>query len=266
MTVETDSSLNASQEMDDAKRGENLLPWNVNFGNFPTILAIAGAASIAFSYVYDFGFFFRLGVSFSVAPTTIVDHLQSWLVWLPFVFTLCVLILLLHLAIGATIPDSPHAAESENCSNSSFKTPFLRVLLYTLVGIAGIVAGVFSEFTHALVIGVIAAYAWVVLISFLYVRHGTSRYRLTRLVLVLAVLPPIVCLAAGLGYQNAHLKMQENESTHRVHKVVAGNESDVAFEDVRIVRVFEKWMLFLDDEDNVVWLNLNQVARLAALV
>ena len=44
---------------------------------------LVAVGSVFISIFHDWGFFFVLGASFAQAPTTIADHLQSWLVWLP---------------------------------------------------------------------------------------------------------------------------------------------------------------------------------------
>ena len=47
----------------------------------PALAAVFASWSLVVSVAYDWGFFFALGISFAHAPTTLSDHLSSWLVW-----------------------------------------------------------------------------------------------------------------------------------------------------------------------------------------
>ena len=47
----------------------------------PALTAVFASWSLVVSVAYDWGFFFALGISFAHAPTTLSDHLSSWLVW-----------------------------------------------------------------------------------------------------------------------------------------------------------------------------------------
>ena len=49
----------------------------------PTLISIFSALVLTFSIVYDYGFFYILGVNFSEMPTTLSDHVRSSLTWIP---------------------------------------------------------------------------------------------------------------------------------------------------------------------------------------
>ena len=46
------------------------------------IIAVATSLSLALSFVYDWGFLSALGMGFRDAPTSLSDHISSWMVWL----------------------------------------------------------------------------------------------------------------------------------------------------------------------------------------
>jgi len=48
---------------------------------FPALTAVFASWSLVVSVAYDWGFFLALGTNFAQAPTTLSDHLSSWLVW-----------------------------------------------------------------------------------------------------------------------------------------------------------------------------------------
>lgn len=49
----------------------------------PTLISVFAAFIVSLSVVYDYGFFYILGTSFSEMPTTLSDHLRSSLTWIP---------------------------------------------------------------------------------------------------------------------------------------------------------------------------------------
>ncbi|MEJ1409097.1 MAG: hypothetical protein RPU60_02610 [Candidatus Sedimenticola sp. (ex Thyasira tokunagai)] len=55
----------------------------VNIKNAPVLLSIFGTCLLSLSIIYDYGYFTYLGFGFSEAPTTLSDHIESSLVWIP---------------------------------------------------------------------------------------------------------------------------------------------------------------------------------------
>lgn len=47
----------------------------------PPLTAVFASWSLVVSVAFDWGFFSALGIKFAHAPTTLSDHLSSWLVW-----------------------------------------------------------------------------------------------------------------------------------------------------------------------------------------
>ena len=47
------------------------------------IMAVIASFSLIVSVFYDWGFISALGLRFSEIPTSVSDHVRSWLVWLP---------------------------------------------------------------------------------------------------------------------------------------------------------------------------------------
>ena len=226
------------------------------------IAAIAVPASLAFSYFYDMGTFYALGIPLSQTPIGVTDHLQGWLVWIPLaLLTLGVPCLLVFLAGGTKGPERSEAAAPASSPNSSSWNGTWNVMGFLLPALAGAMAIVASEFGRPFFIALTAAYLWILLIRFKSVRGARSRLSLSRG--VLAGVPAVLAVAFGLGWQAARHEVLRIDPTHRVYIPAAGN--DATDEDLRVVRVFENWMLVLDADDAVVWMSLSPDAKLRQL-
>ena len=235
-------------------------------GHFGTVVTLSGITSLTVSYFYDYGFFFKLGTSFSEAPTTITDHLQSWMVWLPILVLLFVFLSTIRLA---SFPKKVNSTENEpqaETTISNMKRRLLKVAALFGLGITALLFGFFlGDYAHPLIIAAFGAWFWAKFVAELYGRQGSLRRRSTRLAGALIAVPSIMLIAFGLGYQDAHLKVQRSQPTHRVYSLVPDYGSDTSFEDVSVVRVFATWMLILDPSDRVVWVDLNYVTKFRQL-
>ena len=235
-------------------------------GPFGTIVTISGITSLTVSYFYDFGFFFRLGTSFSEAPTTVIDHLQSWMIWLPVVVPLCVFLLTVFLAAQSKQRNSSESGSQAALPISTTKRRFRKVAVFLSITVTSLAVGYFlGDYVLPIVTAILLVWIWTIFIAVLYARQGSFRRRSTRLAGALTAIPSVIFIAFGLGYQNAHLKIQRNEPTHRVYSLASGNGSDTSFEDVRVVRVFALWMLVLEPNDSVVWLDLSHITKFRQL-
>ena len=84
-----DDGHTPSEERDDRQK-----PWGTSpFRNIGALVGVIASLSVIVSFIYDWGFFWALGISFSQAPTTITDHVQSWIIWLPRVIVIGILLL-----------------------------------------------------------------------------------------------------------------------------------------------------------------------------
>jgi len=52
----------------------------------PSLISVFGVLILSLSIVYDYGYFWVFGISFSELPTTFTDHMRSSLVWTPYAF------------------------------------------------------------------------------------------------------------------------------------------------------------------------------------
>ena len=82
-----DDGHTPSEERDDRQK-----PWGTSpLRNIGALVGVIASLSVIVSFIYDWGFFWALGISFSQAPTTITDHVQSWIIWLPRVIVIGIL-------------------------------------------------------------------------------------------------------------------------------------------------------------------------------
>ena len=96
--------------MQDANSGNGRLPWPWKAVSLGPVVAAAGIASLTFSYFFDVGMFYGLGILVAQAPTSALDHLHGWVVWLPFALVLCVPVLAALLAGESKASESPEGA------------------------------------------------------------------------------------------------------------------------------------------------------------
>lgn len=247
----------SSAAMQDANSGNGRLPWPWHAASLGFVVAAAGIASLTFSYFLDFGMFFGLGVLVAQAPTSALDHLHGWVVWLPFALVLCVPVLAALSAGGSKASESPEGAVPGTSPNPTDKGILRTVSGILAGGIVVFLAAVISEARFPFLAALTGACLSILLMHFLCAKLGASMHFLTRSALMAA--PAVVIIAFGLGSQYAHVKALGNESSHRVHTLGVGDGG--GFVDVRIVRAFEKWMPVLDKEGNVVWLVLDRVTE-----
>lgn len=244
--------------MQDANSGNGRPPWPWNAASLGPVVAAAGIASLSFSYFFDVGMFFGLGILVAEAPTSALDHLHGWVVWLPFALALCVPVLAALSAGGSKASESPDGAVPGTFPKPAAKGGLRSALGLLAGGIVVLLVGVFSETRFPFLVALTAAYLSILLMHFLCAKLGAPRHSLTRSALIAA--PAVVIIAFGLGSQYAHVKTLGNECSHRVHTPAVGDGG--GFVDVRIVRAFEKWMLVLDEDGNVVWLDLDRVTEI----
>ena len=244
--------------MQDAKSGDDRLPWSLNAASLGAVLAVGGIASLAFSYFFDVGFFSRLGILVAEAPTSALDHLHGWVVWLPFALVLCLPVLVALPAGGSQAGESPEGSAART-SPKPVARGSLRTALWLLSGgMVVFLAGAFPGSSSPFLAPLGAAFLWIVAIRFLSAKFGGPWNGVIRR--TLAAAPAVAIVAFGLGSQYAHVKTEANGPCHRVFGPSFGDGE--GFVDVRIVRVFENWMLVLDEHGDAAWLALDRVTEI----
>ena len=220
---------------------------------------VTAALSVVLSFVYDWGFFTALGISFNDAPTTITDHVRSWLVWLPSVgifttITVAVNLLTRRFERGMTedeiIERSPDPARAARSRRRPWKfIGFLGpvpVLQWVLFG---------NPATDFVLLGL--AICWVVFMLWVFREPGMRDPNWFRWS---AIAVPVVALFFfSLGTHSVKrggFWPPWDSGRYTIHV-----DEPQSTRSVRVLRSFEKWLLVQED-DAIVWIPIDHVRRM----
>ena len=237
--------------------------------NFASVSGVVASSSILVSFVYDWGFYFALGISFNEAPTTISDHLQSWLVWLP-----RVIIVVIVLAVYELVTLRIERGMSEEEIVESAKYPLLTrcirnspyVILKALgpsVVVIGFLLGENYVPTLALFTGGIIT--WFVIASWIF-RHPRVNARFSNLsFLSFYWIPPLIMLIFSWGYLSARFAESEYSVSleYSVHEL--NSVPTIESRKIKLVRSYENWLLIRDKKNRISWIKMNNVNNLVML-
>ena len=223
---------------------------------------VTAALSVVVSFIYDWGFFTALGISFEDAPTTITDHLRSWLLWLPALGVVATIAVAKELFIrrlehGMTedeiVEASPNPERTARARNRPYKViaamgPIL-ILLWAFLG-----DGFFEGFLVGLAISWVAFMGWVFGHYNMWTRHPFW-FRWS----AFALLPvPIFFFYLGfVSIERGGLIPPWGSGTYTIH-VEGTNKSTRS---VKVLRSFEKWLL-VQEADAVVWIPVDHIRRM----
>ena len=232
-------------------------------GSAGALIAIAAPASIVISFVYDWGFFHTLGISFQEAPTTTIDHIRSWLVWFP----RAIMIILGGIALkfclrrfekGLTddeiVSHSPDPQATRNSRDRPYKiTGFLGIFLFILWLIFG------SIFSYFLVISVPIIWfifsIWVFNSPLMFI-HYSGLFKFC------FCWTPIVLFGIFFLGQNSampYLNHQEHVYGAQLNDSVIIKDSEL--NELFIIRTFDKWILVQNRNRNILWVPSNRIYR-----
>ena len=229
------------------------------------LFALAGSVSVIVSFIYDWGFFSTLGIDFAQAPTTISDHLRSWVVWLPFVITPVFLLLAHELLVsrlerGLTeeeiIESSRNPARVRRFRVGPKKAISIMALLLTLLWI------LFGEmFSHA------RAFAfpitWAIFAQWVFRHPRLDADYSSAIKNILTYIPAAFFFVFFLGASIAEAEMSHSSASHRIE--LATTAQGERKTDVRLLRSFQDWILLRDENGKVTWVHLNDVTRIQML-
>ena len=229
------------------------------------VTGIIASLSVLVSFVYDWGFFSELEVSFLDAPTTIADHVRSWLLWLPSVAIAAFVILAIELFLlrvegGMTekelVESSPNPVLIRRIRNSPGRAlailgPSL-VLLWLLLG---------DHFEDGLGVGL--ALFWFVFSAWVFT-HPVISERYSPLAKRAAFwIPSAVIMIFFFGATVARFGFEDVSASHRLH--VTHAQDGRTSQDIRLLRTFQDWLLIRNDKNEVVWISLDGVRKIQIL-
>lgn len=219
------------------------------------LTAVIASFSFILSVTYDWGFLSALGISMADAPTSLSDHLGSWIVWAPrylLIGLLYPLVRLVHFRSvieGATFSARPSVPKDKKGTYALGIAGAAVMFLAWLLG-----DGSPGPLTMS------AAMCWMVLVAWI---TDHPQLTLPRSALVLVTLMPVlVLLFFYFGYGS--LERVERRPLPRAHvQVHATSASGSAIAEKHVLRSFTNWMLVRDpDGTGLDWVRMEQVDRI----
>ena len=251
-----------SSEVTDDRQGP---PWSTSpFGNIGVLVGVVASLSIIVSFVHDWGFFFALGTSFAQAPTTITDHMQTWLIWLPILVMLGVAVaarelFLLRVERGMTEEELISTAPHPKIIGAFRKSAqYLVPVSCTLVVVVWIMfGGIFFS-----VLFLCLAVCWFLFAEWVF-RHKVVNVRTPHYLKVTFLwLPTVLSIVFGIGVYSAETIGNSSMS----HRLVIDGKADVTETvEVEVLRAFEEWLLIRDVNKRLSWIRLDEVKRMELL-
>ena len=229
------------------------------------LLAASGSASVVISFVYDWGFFFALGITFSEAPTAISDHLRGWLIWLP-IFVAPALIILAHELLASRIERGLTEEQIIESSPNPERTRRRRDRPWKFIdGMAVVLLLLWLVFGELFADARFFAFPVVWIVFF---RWGFRNPRLnarwsTSIQDAVTWMPAAFFVVFFVGVNNANSEMSEAMPSHRI-AWNAVDEEQVG-DQVRLLRSFQDWILVRDSDQNVAWIRSSGLARMERL-
>ena len=248
---------------EDQRSPSPLLPFDRIGAIFSTIASL----SVLVSFTYDWGFFYTLGIEFSEAPTSISDHVRSWLVWLPLVAAGALFVLSQELLIdwfvnrkimGSTIVEtSPHLVHSPKKRrnwNRFFNISFGPILLVLWLLFGG---------AFYMTLWISLPVTWVLFSSWLF-RHPTMLRRYpSSFTLSVTLIPAFFIFMFFIGGLNAHVRFSMPSASHTI--VLRSATDSIQAEEIRLLRSFQNWLLVRDVNNKIAWIGLDDTVRLHRL-
>ncbi len=286
--------------MTDSKKQKE--SWNL-VGSAASVGGLVASISIVLSIIYDWGFFYALGISFGEAPTTIVDHVQSWLIWLPNVLLAAAafligtkleslfekLISLFEKLISfffrkrrnIKIEAEKSASKSSNSSQTQPIIKAYRILNSVLLVILGLLLIVdwflFGDNFFQIIQPLWGIYfIWVVIAARIIIKIFPSDLgilvfkvipsSLRRLAFNFLVYIPLLLLVVFL-YGNISARSVKPDYLASIESIEQNKNNVSALEtkNIKLVRSFENWLLIRDEKNRISWVHMNRVHNLVKL-
>lgn len=234
------------------------------FRHIGALIAIIAPISIVVSFVYDWGFFSALGISFQQAPTTLYDHVRSWLVWLPKVLVVAVILLTIEFFLrrierGMTEDEITTSAPNPRRSRKFRNAPYIflvwlgpcLVILWLLFG---------KIFRDSLSLGLIIS--WFLFSAWIFRHPKLSRQYSKLFKLSFHWIIPIVYLVFSWGEWSADTQVFETRipKEYRSYDRVILESSGI--KKVSILRTFDKWILIRDEKHSLAWIPTGGIYRI----
>lgn len=230
--------------------------------SFAAVSALATSFSFAASFIYDWGFFSALGISFASAPTSISDHLRTGLLWASRLIPGILIVLVLDLLtrridrgltkeeIISASPDPERARKKMNWPRKVLQYACLAMLVVWLItGIGRI------PWLPAMI-------CWVWFIAWV-MRHPRVAVRRSLMFWLTALVgPPGLMWLFSTGHGDAKSAMLlDAPLTAHIQSCEENVDTCSATTTVGVLRSFQGWLL-VRDSSAVYWIRSDHVTRI----
>ena len=237
--------------------------------NIASVSGVVASVSILMSFVYDWGFFYALGISFNEAPTTISDHVQSWLLWLPKVIIAVIgfsayEMLTRRIERGMTEEEIVESSRNPSQTRRMRNRPYVWMMyLGPFLVVMWVLLGENYATFPALFMGGCLTWFWVA--SWIF-RHPRVNARHSNLLfLSFYFIPPLILIVFSWGYLSAGNSESEYLASigSSVHDL--NSSSTIESRKIKLVRSYENWLLIRDKKNRISWIKMNNVNNLVKL-
>ncbi len=245
---------------------------------FGAIFSLVVPCSFVLSIFFDWGCFFALGISFAESPTTVIDHLSSWFKWFPICVggLICGIAVKLNQNIDWVLLS---ASESNKTSHepTDSKQVYKRVYKYgtkSLIFLVPLLILMFILGERMLINLVFVVLAIVLIInvrSFFTLRPNIGFPEAKRMILpeakrMIFLLPAAFLISFWMGLVFTTSDQTATQSaSHRLFMKTPVDSSQVDSEDVILLRLFPNWLLIEEWDNNIRWIDKDQVVSIKTL-
>ncbi len=210
--------------------------------------------SVLVSIIFDYGYFLELGLSFGSAPTSVTDHVTSWLLRLPYLVGYIGVYTFFEMLVYWILETRNEESRIRGFLISAGRRS--DTITYRIVVPLSIIMSLPGEIYGLLVIG--TALLVLRFANYLFSIFGTdTKYRVR--IGFLKYVFPIVLMALGLGQIDAKICYDLPSEAQNVYTLELESGDDNL--DVEIFRTFEEWLL-VRDESQVGWINKDGVLQI----
>lgn len=222
------------------------------------LTAVGGSLTLVLSVTYDWGFLSALGISMGDAPTSLADHLGSWLKWAPRYAILIAVVVLARLSFVRTVLGLIPSAVYNSLPTRPRWTKSKRRTYVLVAGVAFILWLLIGGSPALLAIS--AMFFWMVLVDWI-TEHPLLT--LPRSVSFLVRLAPVLALMFfTFGYWS--LDRADGRTMPKAYvQIHSASSSESALAERYVVRSFANWLLVQSqDRTQVDWVRMEQVDRI----
>ena len=224
-------------------------------------LAIIIAIGFTLSVIYDWGFFYALGIDFNFVPTTTRDHLRTCLLWLPYIFLIAIFYYALEFQFQRVERGLTEDELAESSSNPE-KTKKLRKRPWKVIkwlGPLALINYILFGDIYSSSLPFALAMVWLIFAEWCYSAPLIQMRRSWLAQLAFTLLPIMFIFSFFSGYHKAVSNSLGNEN--HIKLIVKNKNSDI---NGNLLRNFERGVLLINKENKILflpWKDINIIKK-----